>query len=289
MTKNWADTDLHQVKRSLSAYEKRSLTGTPLVTGRAVVLPGAPNTEIEELLTVGFDPCRIYGVEEVPDIAESLYEHYYDAVNIHWDNVTTFLTRSRGLFSYIHLDFCGHFLDEELAAFETAFTRVEPHARVRLSLYRSRKMDEQRQREQLLFDKCVESLLSVIDERYPVAQELLRELKHAGDDISIVVTALALLNATFGIRAYNYTDEVTSLGRSVLPDSLGTHRINSVRRFTYNEAHTASQMVTLWFDLVPLYPSVVSSSEDWKKQEILQVLGMVQYPPTPYNNPALFE
>lgn len=94
------------IKRQLSLEEKLTIHN---FSGKAIILPGSCGSvneplELEELISVGFDPSQIIGFENLPSNLKKLKDYYKDSLmlsdinknikNIDPDSV-----------SYIHLDF----------------------------------------------------------------------------------------------------------------------------------------------------------------------------------------
>lgn len=106
----WQENQSKSVKRSLSVFEKSFLDKDAFVAPRfALIFPGEPHTEAEELNDAGFSLSNIFGIEKDYKKAEVLLDFYYDTVRIFCDDMGTFLDKCHHKFSYAHLDYCSPF------------------------------------------------------------------------------------------------------------------------------------------------------------------------------------
>lgn len=284
---NWGDPERRYIKRRLSVYEKQTVINRD---GRALIFPGSPHTEVEELVEVGFNIGDVHGIERDQTVADHLYDHYLDTAHIHWIEADEFITKAQGPFSYVHLDFCNYFDRTALSCVEGLTNKLEWVARVRLSLYRSRKGEIQQGFEELLHRKVLDGLLRMAAQDDHFASDARETMTLAADsrDVTRAITAVMLLNYTFGLQALNFADLVTADTDYPLPPVRGTHRINNVRRFQYHEPQSKHAMATIWADLMPLRGQAQMLSEDWRRREIVHVLECCRNPATEYGNPEVF-
>lgn len=257
----WADKDLHRVKRTLSVFEKATL---PTILGRALVMPGEPETEIDELVARGYDQGAVHGIEADQTRASQLYDHYFDLSPIHEDEVGWWLSQCKGKFSYIHLDFCGHVKTKELHAIQATAGTLDAVARLRISSYGSRKDDRQKKYEyDLLHDHLVEILrrLPSLDARNTALAtrvgELIRLISDNASDTTLLHGMCVYINQTMGMSLDQLHDYVTTTP-GIPMQVKGTHAIGRVTKRFYL---TRSQvMYTSWYDLYPVNNLV---SREW--------------------------
>lgn len=276
----FGNRELRPVKRRLSVYEKSSL---PTHEGRALILPGAPNTEIEELVDAGYNSCHIFGVEQDPVIYQQLMSHYHDNVHIYRGEICDWMAKSRapGEYSYVHLDFCGHFTREEAAGIQAWRTIVAPTARVRLSIFRGRRSPlqfdwEEQMHEDLLLAWCQLGYDNdtVDPERWV---DYHNQIAETMDDTTQIVIAIMLCNFFFGIEDYRkYVDSCREHG-PYLPTVNGNHILTNVYRWTYNEAGSPNYMFTVWADLLPIPPDPLRNSTQWILNEMSKVFTYLNY------------
>lgn len=281
----WADRYLRGVKRDLSRYEKE--TAVPSSGAKAMIMPSCPNTEVEELIAVGYRPEQIFCVEREQTLADALLEHYWDSVHVHWDEVGHFLERAVGPFSYLHLDYCGHLLHDELAGIEAAHMKLAAYARLRVSLLRVRQRDTTRDYEHLLAENILVRLAAVCQsrDRYESRWDTYLDALIDGDTTQIVL-GIWLLNHLFGLGVWEYADRCTVQG-DYLPEVNGTHILTNIRRFTYNEVGGRSPMYTVWCDAAPLRTDV-SNDPQWVVDEVARVFHAMAQPILSFSNPDLY-
>lgn len=272
------DPFTHGIKRSLSVYEKSSL---PTTTGRGLVLPAYPPAhdgqvgELDELMAVGYDGVGLVGVERDADIADQLYDHYYDRVQIHREELETFFTHASARFSYLHLDFCSYLSEPNLRTIEGWRGHVEPVARLRVSLTQTRRQRGQMNYEKTLQNKMMNPLLTLLGLEPPPEAE---------SDSTQLVGVIMALNFFFGLRAWPFADLCAAT--PTWPATLGTHLLTNLCRFTYREVRGYTQINTIWVDVVPLNPTALASPEvaaSYLRPFFAQLLT-----PIPTYNPELY-
>lgn len=280
----WSSEHERHVKRSLSRYEKTSLVNA---YDRALILPGEPNTEVEELINSGFDPMYIVCVEREQDIADALYEYYWDQCHVHWEEIGKFMARSKsyGQYGYVHLDYCGHLKQDEIEGIQHWRRLMAPVSRVRVSIFRGMRMRDQFDLEEMLQEQLLVRLCEAISkddknnyERWALLADSFRE---ATDDTTRVVGALMLFNFFFGIdNVWKWTDRCALEGVSV-PEISGTHIIQNITRFKYNEEGAPNHMFTVWADLAPMPEMKTKKTRFDALAEMLLLLAI----PIPYFKP----
>lgn len=281
---DWADPEAHQHKRALSGLEKATVLST---AGQAMIFPGSPETEVEELVAVGFDSHHIHCVERVEDLADALYEHYYDRAPVHYETGRDFLDNARSRFGYVHLDFMGHLDMEEIATLEALANKLDPVARVRVSVLGPHRQSEaQATYLEDWYRWLVGDVLAHVGGVFADdAAQLAADLATRRNDPTVVITALALFRFVFGADVASWVDACTRTGMVRLPPVAGTHRLTNVRRYCYHEPLTPNLlMFTTWFDAVPLGPV---GEPDWAMREFLQILHQVRLPVPYAMNPQL--
>lgn len=274
----WSDTDIHFAKRRLSVAEKVTV---PTSEGKALVMPGAPGTEIEELVAVGFNPALIYGIEEDEQTADALHMCYWDTSPIYCDEVGYWLSLARSKFSYVHLDYCGQITKDRLASIEHTMQRLAPVARLRISVFGSRRGANIRNFENDVIDATVLTLLEYIAQNYVSRSSEALDLHEYFanldfQDPSSVVAMVAFVNHVMGIHWHMIADIIKETHS--LPKSRGEHQVHSVRRYRY--VTDRSLMYTTWLDLMPISHSQFSNDESWLVDEILRyVKQLVEHAP----------
>lgn len=261
----WGKTTRY-VKRELSQLEKSNLINTE---GRALILPGEPGTEVEELIQAGFDPSKIVGVEKDPAIAEHLHGYYLDGAMIFCDEVCNFMRRAKMVeqYSYIHLDFCGQMNRDLIVALQGWKRLVMPHARVRVSAFRGRRGLLQFKVEQELVTNTLVAWCDAafaVDKASPERWLHYREwLLNNGTDTAQVIAGVMIANFFFGLDNFEDFIEVMERQGTFLPEVKGRHRLTNITRWNYRERSAANHMVTIWTDLAPLGRKALPSSEQW--------------------------
>jgi hypothetical protein len=254
------------IKRKLSAFEKSSLLTTQ---GRALILPGDINTEVEELTSAGYNPCLIFGCENEEPTYRYLLNHYHDSVHLFHMDVFEWMRRVRatGQYSYLHLDLCGHFGREEAINIQAWRALLAPTARVRVSVFRGRRSPMQFEwEEQLLQDLLLRwcelgyELDALDPERWIAFYDHSRETR---DDTTKTILAVMISNFFFGLDDFRvYVDSCTAR-EDFLPRVEGDHLLTNISRWTYNEQGNPSHMFTVWADLVPLPADPLRDSTQW--------------------------
>lgn len=254
MTNDWSNPYTRETKRKISIYEKATL---PIKEGRALIMPGEPprkdqRGEAEELIMLGWDPLRIIGVEEEEHRAVELYDHYYDRMQIHLEEIGLFLRKAYSHFSYIHFDFCGHLKHNQITAIESAMNHTASHTRIRVSTLASRRSDAQIEDENVIRRKVLKVLCEQLGKRDPGNEDrwelYWQELQHSTDTTQVIFSIL-LLNYIFGMQLWSFSD--LSLDRPFLPEPKGMYQITNVQRFVYSEMGNSNSMFTIWVDLAP--------------------------------------
>lgn len=266
MTRPWGLADFHFSKRSLSLRDKQSL---PCTSGKALVLPGSSDTEVEELIHVGFDPAYIYGIEQDIDIAEELHEHYYDTTPIYCEEVGEFLHRASSTFSYIHLDYCSQLTNETLDSIEKAMGRLNPLARLRVSVFGSRRTKAMKNFERDVLDATLFNLLDrMVIAGYTTEDEVnyLKELilpVDADPDLSRIICVVLFVNHVLNMSWYTLCD----LLPEVMPSESATHQLLNVKRYRYHSDQNI--MYTAWMDFSPIPDPVITRNPRWLPAQIL--------------------
>jgi len=259
-------------KRQLSVEEKSTLAFPP---GRALVLPGDPKTEIEELVSVGYDPCYIFGVEIDPKAYASLVNYYHDNAKIFHSDVFCWMkqVQAHGKYTYIHLDFCGHFNKEHAIGCQSWIQLPAPEARIRVSIFRGRRSPvqldwESQMQEDLLLRWCeLGHELDLVDSKRWIT--FYNHFQQTMDDSTKLVVSLMILNFFFGVKDYrDYLVECEREG-SFLPDANGTHYLESIYRYTYNEPGSPNYMYTVWADLKEMSASSSLRNDSQRKLDQL--------------------
>lgn len=264
----WNDTDIHFAKRRLSVSEKSTIVN---VQGKALVMPGAPGTEIEELIAVGFNPALIYGLEEDEQTANALHMYYWDTSPIYCEEVGYWLSLARSKFSYLHLDYCGQITKDRIASIEHTMQRLAPTARLRMSVFGSRRGHNIRNFENDIIDATVLTLLEYIAHHYPHrAVEALDLhsvfLDREFQDPSSVICMVAFVNHVMGVHWHTIADTIANT--TSLPTIRGEHQVQGIRRYRY--VTDRSLMYTAWIDFTPISHGQFSSEESWLVEEILR-------------------
>lgn len=273
MSRPWADADLHYNKRRLSVAEKSSLTRFLPVMGKALVLPGEPNTEIEELVEVGFNPAMIYGVEGDPDIAESLHLYYRDRTPIYYDEVGYWLSQSTSTFSYMHLDYCGQITRERLTSMQRAMGHLDPVARLRVSVFGSRRTQGTKTFESQVLDATLINMLDFIRGHetgwaMSIADSLQSTFAdYQYEDPSALIATILFVNHVMGMSWEQLCDQLDDKSNA-LPSHRGAHQINGITRYRYTTDNNV--MYTTWVDFTPIPQPQISGTEGWMRREILQ-------------------
>lgn len=286
----WADDTVHHIKRQLSVLEKDSLRTNPrITTGKACILPAVPGTEVNELIAIGFDPERIYCVEENQELADALYEHYWDRVPVHWEEIAKYLQRAHNKYTYIHLDYCGHLRDQQVEGIERATEKLAEHGRLRVSVMLSRRPDEQIQEEYLLTQRILTNLVNAAEIEYPNLtqwQQLLKNVLLQAQDPTVSCAAVIFLKAVFGLRVFEYTDQCLHAGAPFLPVPRGGHRIVSLTRHHYKEVIGSNTMATIWVNVAPALGE--PGEAELVVEELITLLQTLQHPASLFRNPELY-
>lgn len=282
--KTWSDTDVHFAKRKLSVMEKSTILTNE---GKALVMPGAPDTEIEELIAVGFNPALIYGIEEDEQTADNLHLHYWDSSPIYCAEVGYWLSLATSQFSYVHLDYCGQVIKDRLSSIERCIGRLASLARLRISVFGSRRSNLVKGFENEVLDATIFTLLDYIISNYSSRAQEASELYEQFYDLdlqdpSAVVAAVGFVNHVMGLNWHMVSDIISQPARTTNANALsrvrGRHQVHALRRYRY--VTDRNLMHTMWIDFVPIAHSQFSSQESWLVDEIIRfVRQLVQEVP----------
>lgn len=284
--------DTRGLKREISLYEKRSLMGVQ--DGRALIMPAVADTEVEELISMGFEPTKIVGVEQDDLKFYNLRNHYWDQIMLANEEVGYYISRaSRGAYSYVHLDYCGY-MTREIVTSLSGWQHILAHsARVRISSFRGRRRSAQYDFEEQMFRDLVLSWCeigaSADHEDMFRWLEYDTSLRSLSDDTPIWLIMMIVLQATFGISdVRTFTDTLRARG-SFIPMVEGRHRVAGIKRFGYTEPGTPNHMFTVWLDLEPLEISNNTRlDEQWAMNYIASILSRLTFA-TPLYHPSLSE
>lgn len=242
--KDWSD-ETRGVKRSLSTYEKGTWDFTR-TKDKVLLLPGSIGAEIEDCLAAGCRQNQLRGVEWNEQIANELYEHYFDEIQIHWMPLLEYIEKAQAdSYQYCHLDFCGHLGEAELDCIIKWNRIAAPQSRLRVSLVRSRKSAKQVGTEATYKAALLEGLARHLE--FP-GQDFQDRFQAAAEVISDSKDSLQIVALTHGVSvmtgldpwelAFNYDD--------MNADVQKTGWVTEIERWTYSEHHGA--METIWMD-----------------------------------------
>ena len=200
--------------------------------------------------------------------------HYWDTSPIYCDEVGYWLSLARSKFSYIHLDYCGQITKDRLASIEHTMQRLAPVARLRMSVFGSRRGANIRNFEHDVMDATALTLLEYIAQNYTARSSQALELHGYFanldfQDPSSVIAMIAFVNHVMGVHWHMIADVVKETHR--LPRSRGEHQIHSVRRYRY--VTDRSLMYTTWVDFMPICHSQFSSEESWLVDELIRYVS----------------
>jgi hypothetical protein len=176
--------------------------------------------------------------------------------------VSEFLTKSQGGFSYIHLDFCSQYNQEESDAVLATWGRVAPVARIRVSALQTRRMEAQIEYENMLRRRFLLLLAEAArvvnkDEKWDYYIDALRESK----DTTQIIAAQLLLQFFFNVNCWAWSDSC-EMNTLHLPNVHGSHQLANIARFSHSEVGGRHIMATVWVDLLPLNVSTIPN-EEW--------------------------
>lgn len=249
MTSRLWTADKRPIKRSLSLYEKQNL---PNITGRALLLPAEPNTEIEELVDAGVDPWKITCVEQDPDAAAMLRAAYGDYVNLFEGDVFDIASRylARGQYGYIHLDLLGQTDLDMLYMISLCTELMAVPARFRVSTTYGRK-DVNRNDDE--FNASIVPVLQLahwlaerdVGGNFHFEEQALAIAEAAEQSQGLPLAASILcklyldLDVPYDIVSYIENEKIIE----ALPVS-----VNNAVRYRYTEKDSSNHMLTMWFD-----------------------------------------
>lgn len=282
--RDWSDHEAHHIKRSLSSFEKSTIRRECL-PGQALIMPAVPGTEVEELLAIGFSPRNLHCVEEMEPLADALYEHYWEQVSVHLLEVGTFLSRATTYFSYIHADYCGFLGREQIAGIETAITRLDRYARLRVSLMLSRRPEEQLKEERIIAERVLSGLAQAAAEQDDAGPERWSSLLSGipFEDSTVTVAAIMIINIIFGMQAYEYSDACAG-ATPILPIAGMRPRIVDMQRYHYNETSNSNVMATIWIDIAP----GMAGGQKVAVEELFTLMRGLNRPAMRFANPGIF-
>lgn len=285
MPGKFANRALRPIKRQLSVFEKSTIQRPE---GRALVMPAEPNTEIEELVEAGFNPCFIYGVEQDMSRYIALLAHYHDQAHIHQGDVFQFMNKARGIkrYTYVHIDLCGMFTREVAIKTQSWRPLMAPWSRLRFSAYRARQSPGQQEFEQQLHEDLLlrwceigYELDAADPERWIHYHQ--RAQEHLSDTSRLIV-AIAVANFFFGIDDYrSYIDDCARKGTAFLPLVEGDYLPHNIKRWHYNEPGTPNHMFTVWMDLQPLDGDRLNNSTQWILNQLALVFEQLEHETAP--------
>lgn len=272
------------VKRELSSAEKATV---PTTRGRALVLPGAPGSEIEELIEAGFDAAYIIGVEHQARLADELMEYYRDGAHVFCAEVCDFMRHARmaQTYSYIHLDFCCQLTRELAVDIQAWRPLVAPTARVRMSTFRGRRSPAQMDTETLLINDTLltwcEAAHDLDNSDRPRWVAFHDFLVDHDTDTATVMAAIMIANFFFGMDDFEeYVAEARARG-PFIPEVRGTHAISDITRWNYHERSSPNHMATTWVDLEPLGLDALRHSTQWTLNGLARIMSRLTDHGTP--------
>lgn len=236
------------IKRKLSRFEKSSIPDT---SGLALVLPGSPGTEVEELLEAGFNPLAIRGVENDVENYDKLFSHYADLIALYNTDLLHFVrgSRLRGKYSYAHLDMCGHLSDYD-TDLATVLPKLMSHrSRLRLTYMWGRKSVDRKEFESLLIEevllKICRSGMEGDHSKYRW-EELWNSILDSSPENVTPLAALSMVIASFFLGASPF-----EVSHDLIKEPKGTHGIGGLKRYHYSD-NNGSHMSTVWVNLSPV-------------------------------------
>lgn len=246
----WYNTDLYPIKRALSRFEKSSLHSGHQIH-RALVLPGSPGGEVEELIEVGFDTRQIIAVERDRELANTLFTHYVDDVQVIHAELHDVIRYLRGTYSYVHLDFCGMLNDDEMYCIDQLRNVVASQARLRVTLTRARKAPAMEQRERDLYHDLLGALIYSarnVDVAHHQTRwvDVYERLFDNAFDATALVGAMFVVNYFFGMSVTSFLERDAST--FPMPTDQFS-MITAVNRYAYNEPRSKTPMSTIYVDV----------------------------------------
>lgn len=280
---DFTSTLLHQQKRSLSLHEKSSL---PAHDGLALLLPGTPGGEVDELVREGYALERIVGVEQDLLAYQTLQDHYLDSMSLIYGDIDDVIQRSQREqeYSYIHLDYCCCYKPSLLKSLSCLPRLLRPSARVRISWYASLRTPEIRT--QILQDsKNILQPLLDLGRAIDPDNEFCTQIEDTTSFASLAGQVLAATFFTSGVIGSN--DEITDphlLGRLFrnvgvfLPELVSGMSIHNLQRYDYQEHGNPNSMSTLWFDVSQRSSDTSGSDPSTIRTEVMDFLQQLASP-----------
>ncbi len=232
----WQEQDLRVVKRSLSRYEKSHIKDRDLLAGNALIFPGEPNTEIEELAHVGFSVDNMFCLEQNADTANELHEYYYDRCRIFLEKSEDFLAKTSKEYSYAHLDYCGQFYRNTANDVCLLSNHLANKCFIRVTVYNARKSTLQKDFEYQILNKLKELLA---DYQINLADDT--------DSTNILALFMYIVLAHENIR--NLSD---FLELDILQLAPVKYLIDKQWIFEYKEPQANNKLCTVFFSLQKL-------------------------------------
>lgn len=229
----WQDNQGKSVKRSVSLYEKNVLAKELGFNFKnALIFPGEPNTEIEELISIGFSAGNIFGIEREFTKAEILLDYYYDSIRIFCDEMNTFLAKSKNVFSYAHLDYCGHFNKNAAEDIINLAKKSTNDCFLRITFFDARRTQSQKDLEDTFWEQLSDLFLTI--------------------DTDLETWDFSWINkiALFSWFVKSYKDDINTVQDFFNLESLDVQhfRFDAIKPhiLTYKEAESTTQMTTFF-------------------------------------------
>lgn len=232
----WQDNQAKSVKRSLSVYEKSLIPKDPnFKFGNALIFPGEPNTEVEELVAIGFRHENIFGIERDYARAEILLDYYYDSIRIFCDEMNTFLNRTKNVYNYAHLDYCGHFNVSAAEDIIQLARKTTDYCFIRVTLFDARRAQSQKEFEETFWDQLCYLFESI------------------GSDLTVFNQSWQNKLALYAWFVKSYDDGINSVQDFFNLESLDEKKFKfyaiNPYIYTYKEAESTTQMATFFMRL----------------------------------------
>lgn len=240
-----------QDKRALSLLDKHTL---PSYENYALVMPGEPGTEFEELSNAGFDQSKIICVDNTSDdfLLENLTQVYGEQF-INGD-VFEVVENSSREFSYMHFDMCSTTHPDIPSLLVRASKKLTPSSRLRYSGVRTTR------------GVYAKSRMSKLKENYKdLSSYCLRNLKQEKEYRFWARAAKACLNAD---------DEAGAIVSKIFCTS--NLNISSVYKKHYLGNNMCTNMFTFWIDTqaeplqeeqkMKVVDAILSTSQTWKAE-----------------------
>lgn len=267
---DWSSTSHHGTKRFLSTYEKRSL---PISSDLYLVMPGSANTEVEELLELGIPVRNIIALERNQSIANLLHTHYWDSVDVKWEEVGFWLSRAQAHYAYIHLDYCSILSQTECFGIYQAIKALGQLGRLRVSLFNARRKNEHLEFEKDIYDACVAY--------FETALSFNGFTDYNQNPASVALLIMQLYNL-FQITPFAAADRLLNPDNITPVIHSSAKTITSIAQFKYHENGSegvGSRMQTAWIDLRVL-PSM---NIDQARSDLEHLASIINSPIVDFN------